>query len=371
VLQAKEATMENARLNRRDFLRLCVVAAGGTVITACEQALREIAVVTDAVSSLTPAPTTRINLTGADQDVWTWMKSVKVTVSGACENVKVFANGQDVEAQPEGDTFIADVKFSAGENHVNATCSQPDGAKIMSNMLNYTERLRQVPTALIDIALDGEKIILDGGMSRPAEADGSKIIDHIWSARSGNPTVLSMENKPLPDEVSAQTLILQSPTTDGEYYLQLQVRDSGGCEDRAGIYFVVEQGKARIPDYDHENPAWVERAVVYGVIPGKFGQPAFQAITKRLDDLADLGINAIWLAPINVSPPGDYGYAVVDYFDLNPGYGTKEDFHRMVQEAHTRDQGADGLCPKPLFCTASIFPIRQGRWTWFPVLGFL
>ena len=335
MLQAKEATMENARLNRRDFLRLCVVAAGGTVITACEQALREIAVVTDAVSSLTPAPTTRINLTGADQDVWTWMKSVKVTVSGACENVKVFANGQDVEAQPEGDTFIADVKFSAGENHVNATCSQPDGAKIMSNMLNYTERLRQVPTALIDIALDGEKIILDGGMSRPAEADGSKIIDHIWSARSGNPTVLSMENKPLPDEVSARTLILQSPTTDGEYYLQLQVRDSGGCEDRAGIYFVVEQGKARIPDYDHENPAWVERAVVYGVIPGKFGQPAFQAITKRLDDLADLGINAIWLAPINVSPPGDYGYAVVDYFDLNPGYGTKEDFHRMVQEAHT------------------------------------
>ena len=93
-------TMKNAPLNRRDFLRLCVVAAGGTVITACKQALREIAVATDAVSSLTPASTTRINLIGTDQDVWTWVKSVKVAVSGACENVKVFTNGQDVAAQP-------------------------------------------------------------------------------------------------------------------------------------------------------------------------------------------------------------------------------------------------------------------------------
>src|SRR5215207_4346596 len=104
--------MKNAPLNRRDFLRLCVVAAGGTVLTACEQALREIAVATDAVSSLTPAPTTSINLAGADQDVWTWVKSIKVTVSGACENVKVFVNGQGVEAQLEGDTFVAEAKFS-------------------------------------------------------------------------------------------------------------------------------------------------------------------------------------------------------------------------------------------------------------------
>jgi cyclomaltodextrinase len=80
----------------------------------------------------------------------------------------------------------------------------------------------------------------------------------------------------------------------------------------------------------------VETAVVYGVIPSKFGQPAFNAIVKRLDDLTELGINALWLAPINVSPPGDYGYAVVDYFALNHAYGSKEDFHRLVQEAHAR-----------------------------------
>ena len=332
--------MEKAPLTRRGFLRLCVVAAGSAIASACQKALQNIAPETEAVGtsavSPSPVPAVKVRMTGTDQDVWTWLKPVKVGVEGECDSLVVHVNGREFEALPEGEAFTAEVRLSAGENRVSAACRQLDGAEIRSNMLNYTERLRQVPTAVINIALDGERIILDGSESQPSEGDRGKIVDHIWSARSGNPDVLSVESKPFTDEVSTQTLILQSPTTGGEYYLQLKVKDSAGREDQAGIYFVVEQGKARIPDYDKANPAWVETAVVYGVIPSKFGQPAFNAITKRLDDLADLGINAIWLAPINVSPPGDYGYAVVDYFDLNHGYGTKEDFHRMVQEAHAR-----------------------------------
>jgi glycosidase len=57
-------------------------------------------------------------------------------------------------------------------------------------------------------------------------------------------------------------------------------------------------------------------------------------VTEKLDYLQDLGVNALWLAPINASPPGDYGYAVMDYFELNPRYGTKEDLNRMIQQAH-------------------------------------
>lgn len=88
---------------------------------------------------------------------------------------------------------------------------------------------------------------------------------------------------------------------------------------------------------DLSRPAWVERTVVYGVVPRKFGDPAFPAITARLDDLRDLGVNALWLAPINRSPGGDFGYAVTDYLDVNPDYGTKDDFRALVQAAHARD----------------------------------
>jgi glycosidase len=83
-----------------------------------------------------------------------------------------------------------------------------------------------------------------------------------------------------------------------------------------------------------ENAAWVENTVVYGVVPFLFGSPAFKAISERLAGLADLGINALWLAPINLHPADDYGYAVEDYFALDPAYGTRDDFHRLVQTAH-------------------------------------
>ena len=329
--------MEKSPLNRRSFLRLCVVAAGGAVAAACQPSLENPTPESANLGTASPIPERQVNvkLAGADQDVWAWTKPVKVEVTGECQDMVVLVNGKEIEATPVGEAFETDVKFYEGENRVSAICRQPGGGVIRSAMLNYTERLRQVPTAVIHIALEGNRIVLDGGNSLPVE--GSRIVDHIWSPQLGNPAPLSTEERQsFLNEVSAQTLILQFPQADGEYYLHLRVKDESGREDRAGIYFVVEQGQPRIPNYDVENPDWVEKAVVYGVIPNKFGQPAFQAITRRLDDLADLGVNAMWLAPINVSPPGDYGYAVVDYFNLNPGYGTKEDFHRMVQEAHAR-----------------------------------
>jgi cyclomaltodextrinase len=86
-----------------------------------------------------------------------------------------------------------------------------------------------------------------------------------------------------------------------------------------------------------DRPAWVERTIAYGVIPRKFGDPAFPAITAKLDYLRDLGVNALWLAPINRSPGGDFGYAVVDYLDVNPDFGTRADFRQLVDEAHKRD----------------------------------
>ena len=86
-----------------------------------------------------------------------------------------------------------------------------------------------------------------------------------------------------------------------------------------------------------EWPAWFEGAVIYGVIPRKFGENGLRAVTARLDDLGDLGVDALWLSPINASPAGDFGYAVTDYLDLQPEVGTKVDLTDLTREAHARD----------------------------------
>lgn len=62
----------------------------------------------------------------------------------------------------------------------------------------------------------------------------------------------------------------------------------------------------------------------------------FNGLTSKLDYLKDLGIDGLWLMPINASS-SYHGYDVTDYKSLNSDYGTEEDFKHLLEEAHKRD----------------------------------
>ncbi len=88
---------------------------------------------------------------------------------------------------------------------------------------------------------------------------------------------------------------------------------------------------------------WVRDGVIYEIFPRAFSsQGNFNGITARLDDLKSLGVTILWLMPIHPigqeKKKGTIGspYAVRDYYGINPDYGTKEDFKRLVTEAHRR-----------------------------------
>lgn len=88
---------------------------------------------------------------------------------------------------------------------------------------------------------------------------------------------------------------------------------------------------------------WVRDGVVYEIFPRAFSpQGNFNGITARLDDLKDLGVNILWLMPIHPigfeKKKGSIGspYAVRDYYGINPEYGTKGDFAKLVAAAHGR-----------------------------------
>ena len=87
-------------------------------------------------------------------------------------------------------------------------------------------------------------------------------------------------------------------------------------------------------------PWWAD-AVVYQIYVRSFadadgdGRGDLAGITSRLAYLKQLGVNAIWLTPCFPSPQRDHGYDVSDYFDIEPTYGTLDDFDRMVEVART------------------------------------
>ena len=88
---------------------------------------------------------------------------------------------------------------------------------------------------------------------------------------------------------------------------------------------------------------WWQDAVIYQIYPRSFadsdgdGVGDLPGIISRLEYLSDtLGIDAIWLSPFYPSPMRDFGYDVADYCDVDPLFGTLEDFDRLLAAAHDR-----------------------------------
>nr|WP_241568656.1 alpha-amylase family glycosyl hydrolase [Spiroplasma endosymbiont of Megaselia nigra] len=86
-----------------------------------------------------------------------------------------------------------------------------------------------------------------------------------------------------------------------------------------------------------------QEAIVYEIHPQSFydsnhdGVGDLQWIIQKLDYLAMLGVNYLWLNPIYVSPQKDNGYDVSDYKNINPLFGTMDDFEMLVTEAKKRN----------------------------------
>ncbi|MCL6251654.1 alpha-amylase family glycosyl hydrolase [Altererythrobacter sp. KTW20L] len=90
------------------------------------------------------------------------------------------------------------------------------------------------------------------------------------------------------------------------------------------------------------NPAvpWWRGAAIYQIYPRSFqdsngdGVGDLAGITRRLDHVADLGVDAIWISPFFTSPMKDFGYDISDYCAVDPVFGTLADFDALVARAH-------------------------------------
>ncbi len=156
-------------------------------------------------------------------------------------------------------------------------------------------------------------------------------------------------------------------------------------------------------------PQWYKDAIIYEAHVKTFfdsnndGVGDFEGLRQKLPYLESLGITAIWLLPFYPSPLRDDGYDIADYMDINPDYGTIDDFRAFLNEAHERglkvitelvinhtsdqhawfqrarraEQGSDERNfyvwtddPKKYSETRIIFQdFESSNWTWDPIAG--
>src|ERR1043165_3727475 len=87
-------------------------------------------------------------------------------------------------------------------------------------------------------------------------------------------------------------------------------------------------------------PTWWQTGVIYQIYPRSFqdsngdGVGDLRGIIQRLPYLVDLGVDAIWISPIFVSPMADFGYDIADYTGIDPLFGTLQDFDDLLAKAH-------------------------------------
>ncbi|MBO3443833.1 alpha,alpha-phosphotrehalase [Clostridium sp. CCUG 7971] len=87
---------------------------------------------------------------------------------------------------------------------------------------------------------------------------------------------------------------------------------------------------------------WFKKAVAYQIYPKSFkdsnndGVGDIRGIIEKLDYIKNLGVDVIWLTPIYVSPQNDNGYDIADYYNIDPLFGTMEDFEELLKKVHEK-----------------------------------
>jgi len=103
-----------------------------------------------------------------------------------------------------------------------------------------------------------------------------------------------------------------------------------------------EPAAAAAPRQLAGDPTWWRGGVIYQIYPRSFldtngdGIGDLAGIAEKLDYVARLNVDAIWLSPHFRSPMRDFGYDVCDYRDVDPIFGTLEDFDALIEAAHAR-----------------------------------
>ncbi|MET0255961.1 MAG: alpha-amylase family glycosyl hydrolase, partial [Luteibacter sp.] len=99
--------------------------------------------------------------------------------------------------------------------------------------------------------------------------------------------------------------------------------------------------QATAPDFSSD-PLWYKDAIIYQVHLKSYfdanddGVGDFEGLIQKLDYIADLGVNTLWLLPFYPSPRRDDGYDIAEYKSVHPDYGKLADAKRFIAEAHKR-----------------------------------
>lgn len=271
-----------------------------------------------------------IALAEEDATVWAQEQVAEGTVQGASAGT-LHVNGElvSISATAEG-AFSIPIRLAAGETTVVACVSGAAG-EVCPDTLRWTLGYESRPEAELRATVEGAAIRLEGHV---LENPTGGALSFLWREDPENPAPIGLSVST--DSTASATV--PEGALPGEYYVDWTVRADGGAERRARTFVTVApDGSVTAFDIESDHAAWVDRAMIYEISPYYFFRYAprkFEAIREKLPEIAELGVNTIWLQPVYGTAGGGQAYDVTDYFSVWSSFGTEAELRALVDEAH-------------------------------------
>ena len=218
--------------------------------------------------------------------------------------------------------FMIPVNLKEGKNVAYVMATDSKGYKSVSKDLILSYKKDKMPTIMLDGTASKRQVTMTATASSPI---GSNLA-YFWAPGEGNPAVIDINS-------TSPTAVFSVPQVDGEYTIASGVMDDFGNFTFAKKIVVSSGDSVYVAD-DNYHAKWVDNAIFYEIYPRSFSsQGGFQGITDKVDQIKELGVNAIWLMPI-FKGPTVHGYEITDYYALEEDYGTEQQFKTMLSVLH-------------------------------------
>ena len=206
------------------------------------------------------------------------------------------------------------------------------GSSETSDTLNIIRKINHFPFAVVDITQNGNSLTISGANSTDPD---SQMITYLWKEDENNPEVLGLNGQ------TNEEIMVNKPSTPGEYYFSLNVEDPDSNLDSTRTFFVVEQDSPNVHVAGYaDNPGWLKNARIYLLFFKAFTPTGtIQAAIPNLPYIKAMGFNTIWVLPVT-EIPGDVdnqvniGYNIIDFLNVENSYGTNQDYKDFVDSAH-------------------------------------
>lgn len=245
------------------------------------------------------------------------------TITAASFHVESGVKSFDTTVSVNNGLFSALLRLADGENKISASVIKNTQTSVSKRVI-FNYHADHSTNIVIKYSILGSDVTMN--VSSSVNNDDLPI-SFSWQADPSNPAAVTLTGS------NTAVASYKSPSVDGEYYFTLKAMTSKDTSWARAVV-VVDSGQADTVNLRTWHSKWIDKAVVYEIYPRSyslFGN--LPAITQDLSRLKNLGINCIWLMPI-MPAASPHGYNITDYYNINPDYGTKQDFENLITAAH-------------------------------------